>query len=167
MGAGWVCSVCGLPSITINACGCLPALAPLPEFSGDPGEVGRAVLLFVMEFPERVYSVDLVSLEFADHYGVSVIGGLGGRDADPVVLRHVSDARGLIARAIEVKRSAAREADKRARAALAGETATAGTGGGSDGARVLRPVPPDTRPPGGVGVAIEAPAARAAVGWDF
>lgn len=166
--AGYLCSVCGLHSATVNGCGCLPALEPLPDFSGiEPGELGRVVLLFVMSCPDRVWSCDLAELEQADHYGVSVIGGLGGRAADAVVLRHVTDARGRIARAIDVKRSAAREADKRARAALAGETATAGTGGGSGGARVLRPVPPDTRPPGGVGVAIEAPAARAAVGWDF
>jgi hypothetical protein len=166
---GYLCSVCGLPAAVFNGCGCLPALEPLPEFSGDPGEVGRAVLLFVLEFPGRVWSVDLASLEYADHYGVSVIGGLGGRAADPVVLRHVADARGAIARAIEVKRSYLREETRRARAALASETATAGTGGGGGGARVLRPVPPDTRPPGGVGVALGAPAAAPAVsvGWDF
>lgn len=166
MGAGFVCSVCGLPSVEFNGCGCLPALPELPVFEGGPVDVGRAVLLYVLEFPDRVFSVDLASLEYADHYGVSVIGSLGGRAADPVVLRRVSEARGSIARAIEVKRSYAREETRRARAALAGEVPAAGSGGGGGGARVLRPVAPDTRPPGGVGVAIEVPAARAA-GWDF
>lgn len=168
--AGFLCSVCGLASVEFNGCGCLPALEPLPEFEGDPGEVGRAVLLFVMSCPERVFSCELAALEQADHYGVSVIGGLGGRDADAVVLRAVTDARGRIARAIDVKRSYAAEETRRARAALqAGETATAGTGGGGGGARVLRPVAPHNRPPGGVGVALGAPAAAPAVsvGWDF
>lgn len=170
--AGYLCSVCGLPSATVNGCGCLPALEPLPDFSGiEPGELGRVVLLFVMSCPDRVWSCDLAELEQADHYGVSVIGGLGGRAADAVVLRHVTDARGRIARAIEVKRSYQREETRRARAALqAGETATAGTGGGGGGARVLRPVVPNNRPPGGVGVALGAPAAAApavSVGWDF
>lgn len=169
--AGYLCSVCGLPSATVNGCGCLPALEPLPDFSGiEPGELGRVVLLFVMSAPDRVFSCDLAELEQADHYGVSVIGGLGGRAADAVVLRHVTDARGRIARAIDVKRSYAAEETRRARAALqAGETATAGTGGGGGGARVLRPVAPNNRPPGGVGVALGAPAAAPAVsvGWDF
>lgn len=170
--AGYLCSVCGLHSATVNGCGCLPALEPLPDFSGiEPGELGRVVLLFVMSCPDRVWSCDLAELEQADHYGVSVIGGLGGRAADAVVLRHVTDARGRIARAIDVKRSYAAEETRRARAALqAGETATAGTGGGGGGARVLRPVAPNNRPPGGVGVALGAPAAAApavSVGWDF
>lgn len=170
--AGYLCSVCGLHSATVNGCGCLPALEPLPDFSGiEPGELGRVVLLFVMSCPDRVFSCDLAELEQADHYGVSVIGGLGGRAADAVVLRHVTDARGRIARAIDVKRSYAAEETRRARAALqAGETATAGTGGGGGGARVLRPVAPNNRPPGGVGVALGAPAAAApavSVGWDF
>ncbi|MDQ5980564.1 MAG: hypothetical protein QG602_3541 [Verrucomicrobiota bacterium] len=169
--AGYLCSVCGLHSATVNGCGCLPALEPLPDFSGiEPGELGRVVLLFVMSAPDRVFSCDLAELEQADHYGVSVIGGLGGRAADAVVLRHVTDARGRIARAIDVKRSYAAEETRRARAALqAGETATAGTGGGGGGARVLRPVAPNNRPPGGVGVALGAPAAAPAVsvGWDF
>ena len=169
--AGYLCSVCGLHSATVNGCGCLPALEPLPDFSGiEPGELGRVVLLFVMSAPDRVFSCDLAELEQADHYGVSVIGGLGGRAADAVVLRHVTDARGRIARAIDVKRSYAAEETRRARAALqAGETATAGTGGGGGGARVLRPVVPNNRPPGGVGVALGAPAAAPAVsvGWDF
>lgn len=168
--AGYLCSVCGLHSATVNGCGCLPALEPLPEFEGDPGEVGRAVLLFVLEFPDRVWSVDLASLEYADHYGVSVIGGLGGRAADPVVLRHVANARGLIARAIDVKRSYQREETRRARAALvAGQSAPAAPGGDpggrSGGSRVLRPVAPNNRPPGGVGVALDVPAVS--VGWDF
>ena len=161
--SGYLCSVCGLHSMTVNACGCLPELPELPAFTGTPGEVGRAVLLYVMASTDRVWSVALADLELADHYSVSVIGGMGGRAADPVVLRLVETARGAIMRAIDVKRSAAREDAKRARAALAAPGA--GTGGGG-GARVLRPVAPDTRPPGGVGVAIDTPA-RAAVGWDF
>lgn len=174
--AGYLCSVCGLHSATVNGCGCLPALEPLPDFSGiEPGELGRVVLLFVMSAPDRVFSCDLAELEQADHYGVSVIGGLGGRAADAVVLRHVTDARGLIARAIDVKRSYLRDETRRARAALqAGDTAPAAPGGGlggrSGGARVLRPVVPNNRPPGGVGVALGAPAAAApavSVGWDF
>ena len=116
--AGYLCSVCGLHSATVNGCGCLPALEPLPDFSGiEPGELGRVVLLFVMSAPDRVFSCDLAELEQADHYGVSVIGGLGGRAADAVVLRHVTDARGRIARAIDVKRSYAAEEIRRARAA--------------------------------------------------
>lgn len=165
--AGYLCSVCGLTSLQVNACGCLPALLPLRDFAGlSPMEIGRQVLLLVMDCRDHVWGIRVDDLELADHYSIHVIGGLGGRAADPVVLGAVSDARGVIVRALEVKRSAARAEEKRARAALAGEVLAAGSGGGGGGARVLRPVPPDTRPPGGVGVAIEAPAARAA-GWDF
>lgn len=170
--AGYLCSVCGLVSVAVNGCGCLPALPALPDYSGlAPADVGRAVLLDVMARTDHVWSVRLEDLEFADHYSVSVIGGLGGREADPIVLRRVADARGAIMRAIDVKRSAARAEAKRARAALEG-AASAGSGGsgGGGGARVLRPVGPSTRPPGGVG-ALPAPVADDAVSsassWSF
>lgn len=165
--AGYRCSVCGVAALEVNACGCLPALEPLPEFGGlDGAELGRVVLLFVMS-SGREYACSLAELEAADHYGVSVVGGLGGRAADPRVLDAVTDARGRIARAIDVKRSYQRAEEQRARAALADAPATTSTGSGSGGARVLRPVPPDTRPPGGVGAVVQAPAARSVGGWDF
>jgi len=175
--AGYLCSVCGLASVAVNGCGCLPALEPLPDFGELQGpDLGHAVIALVMASPDRVWACELAELEAADHYGVSVVASLGGRAADPIVLRAVTDARGRIARAIDVKRSYQRAEERRARAALAEGAAPAadsgpgaGGGGRGGGARVLRPVSPDTRPPGGVGVVLEAPtAARAAVGgWDF
>ena len=146
-----------------------PVVAIPPVLDGlGPVEVGRVVLLWVMSNPDRVFAFDLLPLEAADHYGVSVIGSLGGRAADPVVLRHVQDARGIIARAIVTVR--AREDARRrelARAFAEGDGASTGGDGGAAGGRVDGGVTTGTRepprPPGGVGVALPAPVS----GWSF
>ena len=146
-----------------------PVVAIPPVLDGlGPVEVGRVVLLWVMANPDRVFAFDLLPLEAADHYGVSVIGGMGGRAADPVVLRHVQDTRGIIARAIVTVR--AREDARRRelwRAFAEGDGASTGgdggAAGGRGGSRVPVVKPPSTRPPGGVGVALPASVS----GWSF